>query len=170
MMGKTRVKAAWMAATFFYIGCLKPAPGTLASIATIPFALLLWRCGAPIYAAATVFVGFFGYWAVKTVLDNRPVAESGEKADDDPSYIVVDEVLGALIAAFLPFSLLQIAIPLPLLALYSFAAFRLFDIFKPFNIGWIDKNIRGAAGVMLDDAVAGLYAGVGVTLVVLLAL
>jgi phosphatidylglycerophosphatase A len=168
-VGKIRTKTAWTVATFFFIGSLKPAPGTLASIVAVPFALLLWKCGAPIYILATVFIGFCGYWATKTVLAEMSLSEGGEKATD-PSYIVIDEVAGVLLSAFLPFSLLQIVIPLPLLALSAFIAFRLFDIFKPFNIGWIDKNIKGAAGVMLDDAAAGLYAGAAVSLVFLSAI
>jgi phosphatidylglycerophosphatase A len=72
-----------------------------------------------------------------------------------------------LVTLFLPFALLHIILPLPLLALVGLIFFRLFDILKPFNIGWIDKNIKGATGIMLDDVAAGLYAGVTATLMLM---
>jgi phosphatidylglycerophosphatase A len=184
-MGGHRIKIAYAAATIFYIGYLKPAPGTLASIVTLPFALFLWKFGgAPLYAATTVIIGVLGYWASNIVLKdiaesplisenpaaNESNSDGSKKKSLDPSYIVIDEVAGVLISAFLPFSLLQIVLPLPFLAISSFIIFRLFDIFKPLNIGWTDKNIRGAAGIILDDAVAGLYAGIAVTLLFLAAL
>jgi phosphatidylglycerophosphatase A len=160
-----RLKTARAAATFFYMGFLKPAPGTVASIAALPIALFLWRYGgAAVYSAVAAILGGLGYWSAREVLSDITAA-GGE--DLDPSYIVIDEVVGVMIACFLPFSLLQILFPLQLPALATLIAFRALDIFKPFNIGWIDKNIKGAAGVMLDDAAAGLYAGVVVTLIFL---
>jgi phosphatidylglycerophosphatase A len=41
----------------------------------------------------------------------------------------------------------------------SFATFRLFDIWKPSTIGWIDKEVKGGMGVMFDDVLAGLAGG-----------
>jgi phosphatidylglycerophosphatase A len=164
-----KTKIARLAATFFFVGYLKPAPGTLGSVVAVPAALFLWKyVGAAAYIVVTVLIGAAGYWASATVLTDIAAAEAGDKPED-PSYIIIDEVAGLLIASFLPFSFLQILIPLPLLALACLAAFRFFDIIKPFNIGWIDKNIKGAAGVMLDDAAAGLYAGITVTLLFLAA-
>jgi phosphatidylglycerophosphatase A len=43
--------------------------------------------------------------------------------------------------------------------LICFALFRFFDIVKPFPVGWIDRNVKGGLGVMLDDVVAGILAG-----------
>ena len=40
----------------------------------------------------------------------------------------------------------------------GFALFRLFDIAKPFPVGWVDRHLHGGLGIMLDDLVAGLYA------------
>ena len=42
----------------------------------------------------------------------------------------------------------------------AFLLFRLFDISKPWPISWVDKNIKGGTGVLLDDLIAGLFAGV----------
>jgi phosphatidylglycerophosphatase A len=168
-MQHKRVKAAYAAATVFFIGYLKPAPGTLGSVVTVPFALLLWRCGPFIYIAAALLIGLIGYWASAVVLEDIKTSDTppvGAKAED-PSYIIIDEVLGMFITLFLPFSLLHIILPLPLLALVGLLFFRLFDILKPFNIGWIDKNIKGAVGVMMDDVAAGLYAGVTAALLLM---
>ena len=66
--------------------------------------------------------------------------------------IVIDEVAGQWLAL----------IPLPLdpgLYLLAFLAFRLFDILKPWPVGWADRRLPGAFGIMADDLLAGLYAG-----------
>ena len=64
---------------------------------------------------------------------------------------VSDEVIGYLVA--------MIAVP-PIwwLMLLSFVLFRIFDIWKPWPISWLDREIHGGIGVVLDDAVAGLFA------------
>ena len=89
---------------------------------------------------AAVLVGVAG-----TVAIRRLYAESG-----DAGWIVVDEATGALIAL--------IGITALPAAVASFAVFRLADIFKQFFPG-VDRAERlpGAAGVMADDVVAGLY-------------
>ena len=53
--------------------------------------------------------------------------------------------------AFLPVSYVSVFI--------GFILFRLFDIFKPWPISWLDKNVGGGLGIMIDDVVAGLAAG-----------
>ena len=75
---------------------------------------------------------------------------SGEK---DSSIIVMDEVVGQLIA-MLP------VINNPILIMISFILFRLFDIFKPWPASYIDKNMKGGLGVMLDDVIAGIYTAI----------
>ena len=42
----------------------------------------------------------------------------------------------------------------------GFALFRLFDIWKPWPIGWLDRHVGGGFGIMLDDLVAGVFAAV----------
>ena len=80
-------------------------------------------------------------------------AGSAEKILDrgDPGVVVIDEIVGVLIALA--------AVPLhPAAALAGFALFRLFDIAKPFPVGWVDRHLHGGLGIMLDDVAAGLYA------------
>jgi phosphatidylglycerophosphatase A len=85
--------------------------------------------------------------------------------DHDPSEIVIDEVAGQWIA-LLPLSYAAWSMGLNILVMWpgwiaAFALFRLFDIWKPFLVGWADR--RGdPLGVMLDDVIAGVFALFGV--------
>ncbi|MFT4149611.1 MAG: phosphatidylglycerophosphatase A [Paracoccaceae bacterium] len=145
-----------LVATFFCLGYLRPAPGTWASASAVVLGVLAYRAGAPwAIPAGAVLATLAGFWAI-------PGALAGGE-DTDPSEIVIDEVAGQLLA----FSFT--AIPLArhnadILAAWPgfvapFLLFRLFDIWKPWLVGRADR--RGdAAGVMLDDLWAGLFAGV----------
>lgn len=84
----------------------------------------------------------------------------------DPKEIVIDEIVGQMLTSTLtvPFAamLLQKLLPVNLVIIFgivtSFILFRLFDIFKPWPIGWLDKNIKGGLGIMLDDIAAAIFA------------
>ncbi|SEP60175.1 phosphatidylglycerophosphatase A family protein [Thalassovita taeanensis] len=147
-------------ATFFYIGHLRPAPGTWGSLAALPVGWGLYMLGGvPLFLIATVVVFALGWWATGI--------ETAGKADHDPSEIVIDEVAGQWIA-LAPALIGAAHAGADVLALWpgwvtAFAAFRLFDIWKPGPIGWADR--RGdALGVMLDDVIAGLFAAVVVVI------
>ena len=151
--------------TFFYVGLLRPAPGSWGSLAAIPVAWLIhWLSGPIGLSMATIGVFAAGLWATEQ--------ELLDAEEDDPSEIVVDEVLGQWIA-LLPVSVGASLAGVPFAALWpgiiaAFFAFRLFDIWKPWIIGNIDR--RGdALGVLLDDMVAGVAAGGLVTLLAWLA-
>ena len=144
--------------SFLGAGYLKPAPGTWGSLAALPAAWALHILGGPLLlalAAAALYVA--GVSATK--------AETAQSEDHDPSWIVVDEVVGQWIA-LLPVSYGAWAVGEPFEALWpgvivAFALFRLFDIWKPWIIGRADA--RGdAVGVMLDDVWAGVFAAIGV--------
>lgn len=146
--------------TFFCVGHLRPAPGTWGSLAALPFVWALHVLGGPwLLSAATVAVFFLGLWATRGLL--------AETDNDDPSEIVIDEVVGMWIA-LLPASWGAWMMGADVLALYpgwisAFIFFRLFDIWKPWLVGRADRR-HDAMGVMLDDVWAGLFAAV-VTLV-----
>ena len=94
---------------------------------------------------AAVLVFGIGCWAAQ-VYDNAD-------ASHDASAIVIDEVAGQwLVLLVAPFT--------PLGFLSAFLLFRLFDIVKPWPVGWIDKNVSGGFGVMLDDVGAAIFAAV----------
>lgn len=145
-------------ATFFYVGNLRPAPGTWGSAAALPVAwAILTLGGAWAFMIATSAVFAIGWWAT--------AEETRGKADHDPSEIVIDEVAGQWLALW-PVAIGAAHTGAALLELWpgwiaAFALFRLFDIWKPWLVGRADR--RGdALGVMLDDIVAGLFAAIGV--------
>ena len=147
-------------ATVFYVGYLRPAPGTWGSLAGVLLALAIQVFGGfPALAVATVVVFGLGWWAT--------AAMTRGGGDHDPSEIVIDEVVGQWIALFVV-SYGSWSMGLPALAMYpgwiaGFLFFRLFDIWKPWLVGWADR--RGdALGVMLDDVIAGVFAAIAVTL------
>lgn len=143
-------------ATFFYVGLLRPAPGTWGSLAALPVAYALYMLGGvPLFLIATVAVFVLGWWAT--------ARETEGKDDKDPSEIVIDEVAGQWIA-LAPALIGADMNGADVLALWpgwvtAFLAFRLFDIWKPGPVGWADRR-GGPMGVMLDDVIAGIFAGI----------
>lgn len=126
-----------------YLGYAPFAPGTVGTIGAIPLVLLLNKLGANAYFLIMLPMYFIG----------RETADYAEAKDaiQDPKYVVIDEVFGFLITMFM-------VVPSWQNLLLGFVLFRIFDIFKPFPISWLDKNIKGGHGVMLDDVLAGLMA------------
>ncbi|MEM6727212.1 MAG: phosphatidylglycerophosphatase A [Pseudomonadota bacterium] len=142
-----------LVASFFYIGFMRPAPGTWGSLAAALLGVgLIWLLGALALALAAVLAYAIGLWATRLEVgpDNH-----------DPSWIVIDEVAGQWVA-MLPLAVFYIAVERPgaiLLggAVISFLLFRLFDIWKPWPVSWADRR-EDALGVMLDDVIAGVMA------------
>jgi phosphatidylglycerophosphatase A len=147
-----------MIATFFGAGLLRPAPGTWGSLAALPVAYAVLSIGGFWLLVNLTFFTFMSGW-----IATRELTRGQE--DHDPSYIVIDEVVGQWIALF-PVAYGATMMSADLLALYpgwiaAFALFRLFDIWKPWLVGRADA--RGdALGVMLDDVIAGVFAAIGV--------
>ncbi len=128
-------------ATFFGVGLSPKAPGTVATVATIPLVLLLNWAGPFVYIGATIAITILGIVAAQAYED--------DKGGHDHSEIVIDEVAGFLIAMiWLPMTWQAILI--------GFVLFRLLDITKPLFIGYLDKKIQGGLGVMIDDVAAGI--------------
>lgn len=145
-------------ATFFYVGHVRPAPGTWGSLAALPAAYIIisWA-GFFGLIFASFIVYWVGYWAT--------IEQTRDMADHDPSEIVIDEVVGQWIA-LLPVAYGANMMQVELLALWpgwiaAFGLFRLFDITKPWLVGWADQR-DDAVGVMLDDVIAGIFAAIGV--------
>ncbi len=149
---------ARMIGTVLGVGYIRPAPGTWGSLVALPWAWLLHViAGFPLLVLAIV-VGFAkGWWATAQMTQNSD--------DHDPSEIVVDEVIGQWIA-LLPLSFAAWRMEIDILNLWpgwiaAFVLFRLFDIWKPWLVGWADRR-NDALGVMLDDVIAGIFAAFGV--------
>lgn len=135
-------RAALLLSSWFGVGRLPKAPGTFGSVAALPAVLLMGVLGP--MAGAVFLVGFMGL-AIRAAGVTEQVL--GQK---DPGVIVVDEVAGMLFALYL------LPVTWGFLA-GGFFLFRLFDIAKPFPIRRLER-IPGGTGVVLDDAVAGIYA------------
>jgi phosphatidylglycerophosphatase A len=137
----------YLLATWFYAGRIKPVSGSWGTLAALPFCWLVKYAGGTIglilFAAITYALGV---WAIKKYLPHTKQA--------DPSEVVIDEVMGmAVVFLFLPLhSFVLIAL--------GFVVFRLWDGIKRGPVGWCDRNIKGPNGVMFDDLVAAILAGV----------
>lgn len=148
-MTQKRTGWAWAIATFFGTGFLRPGPGTWGSAAglAIWLAVAHWghltrgnlAIGTAIAALALLLAGI----PASTIV-------AREAGTDDPSFVVLDEVVGqwiALIAATLA----------PGSWLLAFLLFRVFDIWKPPPARQFDR-MHGGFGIMMDDVAAGIYA------------
>jgi phosphatidylglycerophosphatase A len=178
---KKKASLSSVIATFFGIGYISFAPGTFGSIVAFPVYFLLTymlivlkggvaSLGAPglINGMLVWIVGLFfiGLWAADKY--------SKDTGNEDPKEVVIDEVVGQLLTICLivwlvpniggeaVFKFENIGINkfnLVLLNLLSaFVLFRLFDIFKPWPINYIEKRYKGGLGIMLDDVVAAIFA------------
>jgi phosphatidylglycerophosphatase A len=128
--------------------------------------------GGLVVAIPMLALGFWGFLAVTVLGALVGSYICGKTSDlmgvhDDP-HIVWDEWVGMWVSLlpilwlhFYDDALLQ-GHQLSLLLLYfaAFVAFRFFDILKPFPIKWVDKNVSGGFGILIDDILAGLMAGV----------
>ncbi len=85
--------------------------------------------------------------------------------DSDPKEVVIDEIIGMAITMVLCFPKMENEI---IYSTLTFVLFRIFDILKPWPINYIDKNIKGAAGIILDDVVASLFASISYYSILLL--
>ncbi len=145
-----QMKFPMVIATFFGAGHSPIAPGTIGSLAALPLAYTM--LSMPIWLVTVLISGLFlvGIWAsntVETALEQH-----------DASLIVIDEVVGQCLVVLLLDLCLRGTVGVSLLLLLSFAGFRLFDIVKPWPVGWVDRKVQGGLGVMIDDVVAALLA------------
>ena len=145
-----------LALSFFGSGYIRPAPGTWGSLAALPAAWLIYLVAGPFgIAIGAALLYALGIYALN--------AELKDADDHDPSWVVIDEVVGQWIA-LLPIAFGAYNAGVSPLALWpgivaAFLFFRLFDIWKPWVIGKV--YARGdATGVMLDDVLAGLFAAI----------
>jgi phosphatidylglycerophosphatase A len=134
-------------ATAFGAGYSPIAPGTCGTAVTVPLALALAPLSLWQYAIVLIGVTLLGIWA----------AGRADRAwgSHDSGRIVVDEVAGYLTTM----ALVDRGHWVPLLV--GFVVFRVLDILKPPPIRWLDKNVPGGFGVVIDDVAAGVV-GMGI--------
>lgn len=129
----------------FGSGLSPKAPGTAGTLAAFPLYWLLVE--HPFYWLWVVAFLLVGIWACEVTGRDLGVHDHGG--------MVWDEIAAFLMV--LPFAPVA-ALGGPLAFALAFALFRLFDIWKPFPIGWLDARVPGGFGVMLDDVLAAAYA------------
>ncbi|PHS71081.1 MAG: phosphatidylglycerophosphatase A [Methylophaga sp.] len=129
----------------FGSGLAPVAPGTFGTLAAVPIYWLMKDLSLVIYLAILIIGFIVGIWICQ---------KSAEwLGKDDPSAVVWDEIIGYLITMIAAPSGWQ-------WLLLGFVLFRIFDILKPWPISWADKALHGGLGIMLDDVIAGIFAGI----------
>ena len=133
------------------IGKVKYAPGTFASLAAcLLFFVLINITNITIIFLVTLIIFLYSFVAINNSFD--------EFNSEDPQEIVIDEVVGQTLP-LLAIPVYETLYPMPIIyyLVSIFLLFRLFDIWKPYPINYVDNNIKGSLGIMLDDIFAGIY-------------
>ncbi len=141
--------------TFFGIGTLKYAPGTITSLITTIFLFSLFHIlnlSNIVILIGLITILIYAFIGVAYYIKND--------TNKDPKEVVIDEVIGQSI----PIYLYEIAHGTSkdskesiLFYIYIFILFRVFDIKKPFPVNFFDKKFKNSFGVIMDDVVAGFY-------------
>jgi phosphatidylglycerophosphatase A len=138
-----RAHPAHFLALGFGAGLVPRAPGTVGTSIALPLYWALAGLPSAVYWLLVASGFVVGIWACA-----RTAQALGE---GDPGSVVWDEIIAFL--TVLPFAPAGLAG-----ALTAFVLFRLFDILKPFPIGWLERRLGGGLGIMLDDLLAAAYA------------
>ena len=151
--------------TFGGAGLSPKAPGTVGTLASLPVGIaILYALGSETLFMVTIAITIIAIFEI-----NKYEKSTGTH---DQQHIVIDEAVGMWLSLMIAQSV-AITMPYPyaelLAILLSFATFRLFDIWKPSTIGWIDKEVKGGMGVMFDDVLAGIAGGL-LSVVILMAI
>tara|TARA_B100000900_G_scaffold328349_1_gene288606 strand:- start:682 stop:1188 length:507 start_codon:yes stop_codon:yes gene_type:complete len=141
--------------TFFGIGTIRYAPGTITSLITTVLLYSLFHIinfSSDVILLSLFLIFLYSFYAVAEYIK--------ESENKDPKEVVIDEVIGQSI----PIYLYEIAHgseknsqEVILFYIYIFVLFRFFDIKKPFPVNIFDKKFKNSFGVILDDVIAGLY-------------
>lgn len=135
----------------FGSGLMPKAPGTWGTLAAIPLYLLIAYFHWSVYLSITLLAFILGVWVSDKVTKDLGI--------HDYKGIVWDEVVGYLLTMFL--------VPKGFVwMLWGFILFRIFDIWKPYPISYVDRKIHGGFGIMLDDVLAAIPAALFLHLLV----
>ncbi len=178
-------KIAEFIATACYVGKIKIAPGTFGSLVAFPICYIIMDFSLKnqvvfyisgynpheqqflsvffIEMFIAIILFFAGTYFTKIYIKDMK--------GQDPKEVVIDEVVGQMLVIILTsFSVIFLyssSVPQKIEATYidfiflflmPFVLFRTFDILKPWPINWLDSNIKGSLGVMIDDVAAALFA------------
>ena len=141
--------------TFGGAGLSPKAPGTVGTLASLPVGVaILYYFGMQTLFMVTLSITIIGIFEINKYENATGI--------HDHQQIVIDEAAGMWLSLMIATSTATtMTYPYAelLAIIFSFAAFRLFDIWKPSTIGWIDRELKGGMGVMLDDVLAGVAGG-----------
>jgi phosphatidylglycerophosphatase A len=128
----------------FGSGTLPKCPGTWGTLMAIPLYYVIAGLPLHLYLAIIAMAIVLGIWLCHVTARDLGV-------HDHPG-IVWDEIVG--------FAVTMIALPPTWVwVMAGFILFRIFDIWKPWPINWLDRHVKGGLGIMLDDLLAAVYAG-----------
>jgi phosphatidylglycerophosphatase A len=143
-------KAVLFLATGCFIGNIPFAPGTFGTLLGLPFCFVLSKINLRFAVPCTLLF-------IILAIGLAQIAEKILKKKDS-GRIVIDEIAGLMVTLIgIPFNLESIV--------SGFLVFRALDIFKPFPIRRLERNLSGGTGVVLDDVLAGVYSNIIVRLV-----
>jgi phosphatidylglycerophosphatase A len=148
---RMRRTAAFWIASGFGAGLSPKAPGTVGTLVAILPWLLLRELPVLAYLAVVIATFALGVWAAQRVIDMLGA--------EDPGVVVIDEWIGLWIT-------LLLVPPGWVWLVVGVVLFRLFDIVKPWPVGWADRRLHGGFGAMFDDALAGVYSLLALQLLV----
>lgn len=123
------------------VGWVVPAPGTISSfIAGFFYWIFVSSAAAMVQIVVTAIMCLLAFIALQVLVRKYGYVDARQ--------IVIDEIAGVSVALLLLPKVLWVSG-------LAFGLFRLFDIWKPFPIGWIDKKMKSGLGILLDDLIAG---------------
>ncbi|TVO34834.1 phosphatidylglycerophosphatase A [Vibrio algivorus] len=158
-LSRIKLSNPWhLLAVGFGSGLSKIVPGTMGTLASIPFYLLLVQLPTLAYCVVVIVAALLGIVICQKTSDDMQVHDHGA--------IVWDEFVGFWITmSVVPF------MGLPhydwQTLLIGFVLFRIFDMVKPWPISLLDRHVHGGFGIMIDDVLAGVFAAISLWLVVL---
>ncbi|MFK7793728.1 MAG: phosphatidylglycerophosphatase A [Gammaproteobacteria bacterium] len=135
----------------FGSGLAPKAPGTFGTLVAIPLYLLLEPLSLINFLLVVTLLSLFSFYIAGKSAEILGIHDHGG--------IVIDEICGYLITMTLAPAGWQWII-------IGFVLFRIFDIWKPWPINYLDKKVSGGVGIVLDDLMAGIYALLSLELIV----
>ena len=158
------LKPSHIFATLFGVGLLPFAPGTWGSLVGL---ILFFYTNIYLSINVEFFYLLLMVIIFSSILACYFATKDLSDIEKDQKSIVIDELAGVWIA-FIPVSGIVMMQEFLTYSVLAFLLFRVFDIWKPYPIGRIDKEIKNYLGVVLDDLVAGLYAAITIWLILIL--
>lgn len=163
----------FLIATLFGIGKIPFMPGTIGSIVAFPLSYYCIKMleairydyfsnqNALIFSLVGLLIITVALFIIGAISSHQ---YSKATANSDPKEVVIDEVVGQMLTLIFTIPLTVITIKSYTIAtiaigslVANFVLFRIFDIFKPWPINWVDKHVKGGLGIMLDDVLAAVF-------------